>query len=123
MEDEKAWVMRTKVYTEEPSSLAARSERKTPETPYEAMMQAPPGEEPEMSSLEKEPLLEIIGDAVDALPERQKWIIQAVWWRGLSLQEAGDEIGISKTQAHRDLHAAYEQLRETLGVDLGIDPE
>jgi RNA polymerase sigma factor for flagellar operon FliA len=59
--------------------------------------------------------------ALTALPERERRMIQACYFSGDSIAEAGVHLGLSRSRSSR-LHArALERLRDELGVDEPAD--
>lgn len=84
-----------------------------PATPIEAMMLSDDGE-PEESLVEKLARLEHVKDAIEALPPRHRWIIEALFYRGVSLRELGRELSLSKTHVARLRDEAFDLLREAL---------
>lgn len=88
---------------------------------YEALMQAPPGVEPEESQVEIEARLEALPDAVaelldEVLSPRERWIVDALFWRRLPLRHVEREMGVSKTQVARIRDGALGKLREHLST-------
>ena len=94
--------------------------RRIPENPIQALMEADFGQEPEESSEELEPLREIVADAVDLLPEEDKWVINAVYSEQLSLQQIADQLGVSKTHVFRIRNRALKALKAMLSFDMTI---
>lgn len=88
---------------------------RVPETQMQALMEAPPGKEPERSVEDEAVLKELLADAIDALDERLKWVFTAYHFRGLSHSQIGDELNMSKSNAHWLYQKAVEQLAEHLG--------
>jgi RNA polymerase sigma factor for flagellar operon FliA len=67
--------------------------------------------------LEFEQLKQRVRGAMDQLPERERKLLQGYYFEGKTLEEAGAEIGQSKSWASR-LHArAIEQLKKALSED------
>lgn len=91
-----------------------------PATPLEALMVAAPGDEPLESTVEQALRLEPVRDAIEALPAEQRFIVEAVFWRGLSVRAIGRELGLSRMAVHRRKKSALQtlavQLRDTLPV-------
>jgi predicted DNA-binding protein YlxM (UPF0122 family) len=94
--------------------------RRIPENPIQALMEADFGHEPEESSEELEPLREIVADAVDLLPEEDRWVIDAVYSEQLSLQQIADQLGVSKTHVFRIRNRALKALKAMLSFDMTI---
>lgn len=88
---------------------------KPPVTPFEALIECAPFAEPEPSVLEKTPRLDLVDAAVyDVLDERERWVIQALFWRRMTLRELGRELALSKTQVARIRDGAMEKLAVAL---------
>jgi RNA polymerase sigma factor FliA len=67
--------------------------------------------------LELEELKERVRAAVEKLPEKERQLLQGYYFRGKTLEDAGGEIGQSKSWASR-LHArAIDRLKELLAED------
>lgn len=100
-----------------------------PETPIEALLETTPGETPETSTQEIAELREAIIDAIDDLPPRLRFVIDALNSERLSLQQLARRMNISKTHAHRLREQAYEMMREALAHNthvrrrLSMDPQ
>lgn len=84
-----------------------RSER--PEEPLDAPEEVLNGENPE-EVLERLQAVRWVRQAVDRLDVRQRTIVDCRL-RGESVREIGITLGISKTRAHQELHAALGILR------------
>lgn len=101
------------------------------ETPLEALMSAPPNAEPEESAIEKDKRLEPLSAAMDALSPRERWVIEARFWRRMSLRRLGRELALSKTHVARIEASALRHLKvelerhgsESLASLLHIDTE
>jgi len=61
-----------------------------------------------------EDLRKTIGEALDRLPEQDRGLIEDIYFRGMSIKDAGERIGISKAWASR-LHA---RILRNLGFQL-----
>lgn len=85
-----------------------------PTNPLEALMQTPPGENPETSMAELLPLREAVADCLDKLSEQDRWVIDCLNSERISLQELGDRLGVTKTQAWRLRNKAHDNLREIM---------
>lgn len=88
------------------------------ENPYQALMECAPGDQPEMSKQELEPLRAILNDAVDTLSPRDQWIFSALVYRKMSVRALGRELALSKTHIARERDRIMGQLRELL-LDTG----
>lgn len=71
-----------------------------PETMWEALMSAAPGETPEMSVEELQPLREAIAECVDRLPAEHRFVINGVQSERLSFRQLAARLGCSVGRAH-----------------------
>lgn len=71
------------------------------DTDYQALMETPPGYEPDVSRAERLELRDLIVDAIDGLTEQEKWIFDALFVRRLSLRQLAAEIQMPKTTVAR----------------------
>ena len=85
-----------------------------PQTEMEALMQAPPGYEPEMSVEEIQPLREVVAQCIDLLSEQDQYVVNAINSERVTLQELGDRLGISRMHASRLRDAAFGRLKEIM---------
>ena len=110
---------RTRIYPSDPAALPERGVNR-PETDIESLMQAAPGEAEAASVESRLELQELMADAIDALSERDRWIIEALFWRRLTLRQLGAELAISKTQVARLRDEALQKLGVIL-IEIGMD--
>jgi RNA polymerase sigma factor FliA len=68
-----------------------------------------PADSAELSDLQR-----LMNGLVDALPEREQTLIRSIYFGGLSIKQAGEQIGISKAWASR-LHG---RILDTLGTQI-----
>jgi RNA polymerase sigma factor (sigma-70 family) len=94
--------------------VPGRAGRRRPDTPIEALMSAAPGDEPEQSFQESMALQDAIGAAVDGLEEQDRFVIEAVFFECVSLEELGRRLGVSKTHAWRLRNSALKKLEKLL---------
>lgn len=88
------------------SRMAARARRK--DRPPEAPLEVPPLLDPELTlDLER---------AVEALSERERAVVDAVYLRGMNYQAAADELRLPLGTLKRLQTGALRALRESLGV-------
>lgn len=85
-----------------------------PVTPTEALMQASPFEDPRESILEQMPRLEEVKFVIDQLPEKHRWVMEAVYYRQLPLRKIGRELGYSKTHVARLRDEGHQMVRKLL---------
>lgn len=83
-------------------------------------MQAMPHEEPEESVDELMQLQEAVARHIDALDERDRWIVNACISEGKSLQTIAKELGYTKTHVWRLRNQAFEKLRKSMSSDTQI---
>jgi DNA-directed RNA polymerase specialized sigma subunit len=76
----------------------------------QALMEAPPGFEPEESVEELAPLLDAVSELVDQLDDEHRYIVECIVYERLSFAQLGKRLGVSKTHAHRLWTAALEAL-------------
>lgn len=91
--------------------LAQTGGRSRSETPIEALMSAAPFEEPEESAIEKDKRLEPLTAALAALPPRERWVIEARYWRRMSLRQLGRELSLAKSYVARIEEKALRHLK------------
>ncbi|MFA5937380.1 MAG: sigma-70 family RNA polymerase sigma factor [Candidatus Paceibacterota bacterium] len=63
------------------------------------------------SHLTIEELKYILGDVVDALPPKERDVLTALYWEGLSLNEVGRQLGKSPRQVGRIRDRAFRKMR------------
>lgn len=85
-----------------------------PETAIQALLEAAPGEEPDLSLEEIQPIREAVANAIDRLPARLKFVINSIHAERLSYQQLADRMSISKTHAFRLSRDAENILRSIL---------
>lgn len=85
-----------------------------PETEIQALLEAAPGETPEVSVEEITPIREAVASAVERLEPRLKFVIEAIHNERLSYQQLADRMSISKTHAFRLAREAENRLRRML---------
>lgn len=89
-----------------------------PETMIQALMETPPGDEPDQSVEEQASLSEALADIMETLETdypRLHWVFTAHVNRGLSFKQIGDELNISKTHAHFLYQQAQARLQKMIG--------
>jgi len=101
------------------SSLGIPLATSAAETEYEALMRCAPHQDPQLSKAELAPLRDAIADAIDALPERSRWIFNACVVERRPLRAVAADLALSKSYVHRLLEAA----RATLAVRLSEHPD
>ena len=89
-----------------------------PDTDLQALMEAAPGESPAKSATADLAVGEVLAEAIEAMPERLRWVFQAHHNRGLSFRQIADEIGLGKTW----VHVLYGDAKEWLAARLSDEP-
>ena len=84
------------------------------ETALEALISCAPFEDPQTSQQERLPLREVLADAIDALPPRERFVFESRITERVSLRELARSLSISKSQVHRIKDNAIALLREAL---------
>ena len=88
-----------------------------PSTDMQALMEARPNCEPEVSRMQRLELRDVICDALDDLDEQEQWIFDALFVRRLSLRELAAEIAMPKTTVARWRDRLLQRLRDKLETD------
>lgn len=106
---------RVRVLPYRPEKFETASVHRRAVTPLQALMEAAPFEEPGESVMERWGYLDVVNEAMEeALDEREFWVIQALFWRRLTLRQLGRELSLSKTQVARIRDQAIEKLAVAL---------
>ena len=84
-----------------------------PTTPMQALMEARPGEDVQVSSIEEdsETLKDLVGALLPEMSEVERDIL-IMSINGLSIRDIADNVGISKSEIWRKLPGLKEQLAE-----------
>lgn len=106
--------MRTRVSIVDPEKMNAHAQSKIPSTPTESLMECAPFEEPAESGLEKMLRLEPVKRAIEALEPRERYVIEAKFWRGLGTRIVSREMGVSHQTVHRLTKKAMANLEAVL---------
>lgn len=85
-----------------------------PDTPWQALMECRPGDEPSISKQELLPLRDVIADALDALPARERWVVERHAIERLSFSVIGTQLSLSKSMAHKIYQKAQRRLQAEL---------
>jgi RNA polymerase sigma factor FliA len=85
-------------------SAVGQGEEDTPDTPEELMTSAQ--------------TRATVTQSLSALPERERVLLEAVYFEGSTIEEAGQRLGLSKSWASRMHAKALERLRKGLAVAL-----
>ena len=89
-------------------------ERRRPSNEYEALMECAPYQEPETHAEQLLALREVLADAIDSLPEREREVFDGVFLRRETLSRLGERLGYSKMHVSRIRDKATSLLRERL---------
>lgn len=84
------------------------------ENEYEALMECAPGDTPRRFRSEYFELRRELHNAIDELPERERWVFEAHFYRERSLSQIAKEMSASKTTVWRWWDSARHLLREML---------
>jgi len=85
-----------------------------PENEMQALMEAAPGYEPEMSKTELQLIREAVVDCIEMLTDYDRMIIDAVNSERIMLRELAERLDLSVTQAWRKKEDAYANLKQLL---------
>lgn len=88
--------------------------RQRPDSDAQSLMEAMPGDTPEPTVGDIEPLRDAVASIIDDLDEQQRFVIEALFHEQISLGELGQRLGVSKTHAFRLRNAAYKTLEPLL---------
>lgn len=72
-------------------------------------------------SYEIEEMRNIIGEAINRLPERERMVITLYYYEGLTMREIGEVLGVTESRVCQMHTKAILRLRARLGVSLGIE--
>lgn len=99
--------------------MNAHAERKIHTSPLESLMETAPYDEPEESGLEKMRRLEGVKAAIEALPENERYVVEAKFWRGRGTRIVAREMGVSHQTIHRWFRSGMAKLEEALREEFG----
>lgn len=105
--------METEVPSGRLPELSRLVEHPRPINEFDALMRAAPNEDPEQTAEEIQTLRERVAEAVAALDDEWRFIIEAIHYERCSFQQLADRLGVGKTQAWR-LTKAAEAALETI---------
>lgn len=88
-----------------------------PITKLQALMEAGPGCEPEVSREETEEMTDAVHACVDKLGGLEKMLLEAVFYEGLSFRQLEERYKVPKSTAYRIVEKAKEELGEILRGD------
>jgi RNA polymerase sigma factor (sigma-70 family) len=110
-------VTRRRFYSSGPQKFDNLKRSTIPETDLEALMEAPPNAVVPISQRELQPLLDVVRDLLDELDERERWVLEGMFWRGHSYRTMAVELAMSKTHIHRIARQAMAKMAERIDVD------
>lgn len=80
-----------------------------------ALMECPPGQEPDESLDEQQALGDLLVSVIEnTLDEEELWIFEALHYRKLTTRELARELSIPRSTVHRMKHSINEKLRSSL---------
>ena len=88
-----------------------------PENEWQALMEAPPGYEPEEPKSVINELIEIVRDCLEFLLPQDRYIVDAIAYERITYDELGLRLGCSAPHAWRLKQIAYQHLMEVLVID------
>lgn len=99
--------------------MNAHAERKIHSTPMSALMEAEPYAEADESGLEKMLRLEGVKTAIESLPEHERYVVEAKFWRGKGTRLVAREMGVSHQTIHRWMKSGMAKLELALREEYG----
>jgi RNA polymerase sigma factor (sigma-70 family) len=85
---------------------------------YQALLEAAPFEDPDLSRAELLPLRDVVADAIDdVLTERERFVFDLIATERRSRRETAAMLSLSKSQVDRIYHRACALLRDALQDD------
>lgn len=88
-----------------------------PENEWQALMEAPPGVEPEPTKSAVAELVDIVRDCVEILLPQDQYIVHAIAYERTTYEELAKRLGVSPPHAWRLKQIAYQHLAEVLVID------
>lgn len=85
-----------------------------PSTPMQALMEAPPHHEPEVSQVELLELRDVLADAIDQLDDRARYVFEQHVIGGVAIRQLADWLGCSKSTIWKIKKRAIRLLRKSL---------
>ena len=76
----------------------------------EAMMWAVPGNEPDASLDALQTLREAVVDCLDQLGPEDRFVLEALWFEGITVRALAERLGIHKSRTHRIAQRAVNRL-------------
>lgn len=88
-----------------------------PENEYQALMEAPPMQEPAECKTMVSELQEIVQDCIELLLDTDRFIVEAINYEQVTYEVLGERLGCSAVHAWRLKQIAYKHLAEVLIID------
>ena len=110
---------RTRVAVVDPLKMNAHAVKGIHTTPTQALMEAAPFEDPPESALEKMLRHESVKAAIESLPDNERYVIEAKFWRGRGTRIVAREMGVSHQTIHRWFRSGMARLEEVLREEFG----
>lgn len=85
-----------------------------PESFVQALMETAPGHQPATSIEETSELYLRLADAVESLPDRERWVFERHHYEGLSFREIAPMMGLKKSTVSDIYQRACSRMRESL---------
>lgn len=82
-------------------------------------MEAAPFDDGGESALEKMQRLEGVKAAIEALPENERYVVEAKFWRGRGTRIVAREMGVSHQTIHRWYKSGMAKLEDALRDEYG----
>jgi DNA-directed RNA polymerase specialized sigma24 family protein len=81
-------------------------------TDIEALMGARPHEDPDMPLVAQLVLREALSDCFEQLSDQDRYILEAIWFEGISYRTLATRMGLHKSYTHRIVQRAVSRLGE-----------
>jgi len=88
-----------------------------PENEWQALMEAPPGTEPETPKNHPNPAVDVVRDCVEMLLDEDQYVVHAIHYERITYEELGTRLGCSAPHAWRLVQIAQKRLGELLLLD------
>lgn len=85
-----------------------------PDTPYQALMEAAPFQQTDLSVVELLEVREVLADAFDKLPAEESWVLNSLVIERMSIRELAKQIGAPKTTITRIRDRGLKRMKELL---------
>lgn len=85
-----------------------------PDTPYQALMEAAPFQQTDISIVELLEVREVLANAFDKLPAEEAWVLNSLVIERMSIRELAKQIGAPKTTIARIRDRGLKRMKESL---------